>query len=47
MEKKNLFSIGECLTVNLTDKNTVDMVALHETGHVIRSSNEDHLQESG
>jgi hypothetical protein len=35
MEKKNLFSIGECLTVNLTDKNTVDMVALHETGHVI------------
>ena len=35
MEKKNLFSIGECLTVNLTDKNSVDMVALHETGHVI------------
>ena len=35
MKEKKLFSIMECATVNLTDKNTVDMVALHETGHVV------------
>ena len=35
MKKINLIPLSECLTVNFFDKNSVDLVALHETGHVI------------
>ena len=35
MNNKKLIPLSECLTVNLFDKNSVDLVALHETGHVI------------
>ena len=35
MNNKNLIPLSECLTVNHFDKNSVDLVALHETGHVI------------
>ena len=35
MKKINLIPLSECLTVNFFDKNAVDIVALHETGHVI------------
>ena len=35
MKNKNLIPLSECLTVNFFDKNSIDLVALHETGHVI------------
>ena len=35
MKNNNLIPLSECLTVNLFDKNSIDLVALHETGHVI------------
>lgn len=35
MNNKKLIPLKECLTVNLFDNNSVDLVALHETGHVI------------
>lgn len=35
MNNKKKIPLSECLTVNLFDKNSVDIVALHETGHVI------------
>ena len=35
MKKKELIPLAECMTINLFDKNSVDLVALHETGHVI------------
>ena len=35
MNNNKLIPLRECLTVNLFDKNSVDLVALHETGHVI------------
>lgn len=35
MKNKKLIPLRECLTINLFDKNAVDLVALHETGHVI------------
>ena len=31
----HLIPLSKCLTVNFFDKNSVDIVALHETGHVI------------